>query len=159
MAEIADSVCPLDCPDTCSLTVTVDGGRIKRVDGSQRNPVTAGYICAKVRRYPERIYSPLRLLYPQRRVGAKGEGRFERITWDEAIDVIAQRFKQIIHEDGAEAIVPYHYGGSSGLFGEGAADARFFNRLGASELLRTLCAAPTGTAYRAMFGTMGGVPL
>lgn len=159
MAEIADSVCPLDCPDTCSLTVTVDGGRITRVDGSQRNPVTAGFICAKVRRYPERIYSPLRLLYPQRRVGAKGEGRFERITWDEAIDAIAQRFKQIINEDGAEAIVPYHYGGSSGVFGEGAVDARFFNRLGASELLRTLCAAPTGTAYRAMFGTMGGVPL
>ncbi len=159
MATIHDSVCSLDCPDTCSLSVTVESGRITKVDGSRRNPVTGGYICAKVRRYPERVYSPLRLLYPQRRVGAKGEGRFERITWDEAIDVIVRRFNEIIARDGAEAIVPYHYGGSNGLLGEGAMDARFFNRLGASELLRTICAAPTGTAYRAMFGTMGGVPM
>ena len=135
MPTTLDSVCPLDCPDTCSLSVTVDDGRITKVDGSQRNPYTAGYICAKVRRYPERIYSPLRVLYPQRRVGAKGEARFERISWDEAIDLIAARFKQIIADDGAEAILPYHYGGSNGVFGEGATDARFFNRLGASELL------------------------
>jgi len=153
-----DSVCPLDCPDTCSLTVTVEDGRITKVDGSRRNPYTDGYICAKVRRYPERVYSPLRVLYPQRRVGPKGEGKFARISWDEAIATIAARFKEIIATDGAEAILPYHYGGSNGVFGEGAADARFFNRLGASELLRTICAAPTGTTYRAMFGTMGGVP-
>jgi anaerobic selenocysteine-containing dehydrogenase len=158
MATTFDSVCPLDCPDTCSLTVTVDAGRITTVDGSHRNPLTDGYICAKVRRYPERIYSPLRVLYPQRRVGAKGEGKFERVSWDEAVDTITTRFRRIIAEDGAEAILPYHYGGSSGVFGEGAADARFFNRLGASELLKTVCAAPTSTAYRAMFGTMGGVP-
>ncbi len=159
MATTLDSVCPLDCPDTCSLAVTVESGCITTVDGSHRNPLTDGFICAKVRRYPQRIYSPLRVLYPQRRAGAKGEGRFARISWDEAIDTIARRFKQIIAEDGAEAIVPYHYGGSSGLLGEGAVDARFFNRLGASELLKTICAAPTGTTYRAMFGTMGGVPM
>ena len=159
MATTHDSVCPLDCPDTCSLSVTVDAGRITKVDGSERNPLTDGYICAKVRRYPQRVYSPLRVLHPQRRVGAKGEGRFERISWDEAIDVIVRRFKEIIAQDGAEAILPYHYGGSSGVLGEGAMDARFFNRLGASELLKTICAAPTGTAYRAMFGTMGGVPM
>jgi len=158
MAQILDSVCPLDCPDTCSLSVTVDAGRITKVDGSRRNPYTDGFICAKVRRYPERVYSPLRLQYPQRRVGTKGAGRFERISWDDAIELIAARFKQIIASDGAEAILPYHYGGSNGVFGEGAADARFFNRLGAAELLRTICAAPTGTVYRAMYGTMGGVP-
>ena len=158
MAQTLDSVCPLDCPDTCSLSVTVNGGRIAKVDGSHRNPYTDGYICAKVRRYPERVYSPLRVQYPQRRSGPKGEGRFERISWDAAIEAITRRFRQIIATDGAEAILPYHYGGSNGVLGEGAMDARFFNRLGASELLRTICAAPTSTAYRAMFGTMGGVP-
>ena len=159
MATTHASVCPLDCPDTCSLTVTVDAARISKVDGSWRNPLTNGYICAKVRRYPERVYSPLRLLYPQRRIGEKGEGRFQRLSWDEAIETIVRRFKDIIAADGPEAILPYHYGGSSGLLGEGAADARFFNRLGAAELLKTICAAPTGTVYRAMFGTMGGVPM
>jgi anaerobic selenocysteine-containing dehydrogenase len=159
MATTHDSVCPLDCPDTCSLTVTVDSGRITKVDGSSRNPLTNGYICAKVRRYPERVYSPLRLHYPHRRVGAKGEGRFERISWNDAIETIVRRFKEIIAADGPDAILPYHYGGSSGVLGEGAADARFFNRLGAAELLKTICAAPTGTVYRAMFGTMGGVPM
>ena len=158
MPVIADSVCPLDCPDTCSLSVTVENGRLTAVDGSRRNPFTAGYICAKVRRYAERVYSPLRVRYPQRRVGAKGAARFEPIGWDDALGIIAERWQQIIATDGAEAILPYHYGGSNGVFGEGAADARFFHRLGASELLRTLCAAPTGTVARAMYGTMGGVP-
>jgi anaerobic selenocysteine-containing dehydrogenase len=155
---VLDSVCPLDCPDTCSLAVTVENGRITEVDGSRRVALTDGFICAKVRRYPERVYSPLRLRYPQRRVGAKGAGEFERISWDEAIAIIAERFRRIIAEDGAEAILPYHYGGSNGVFGEGASDARFFHRLGASELLKTICAAPTGTVARAMYGTMGGVP-
>lgn len=155
---VVDSVCPLDCPDTCSLSVTVEDGRVTAVDGSYRNPLTDGFICAKVRRYPERIYSPLRLQYPQRRVAAKGEGRFERIGWDDAIGIIAERFRQIIASDGAEAILPYHYGGSNGVFGEGALDARFFHRLGASELLKTICAAPTAAMARAMYGTMGGVP-
>ncbi len=158
MAVIADSVCPLDCPDTCSLAVTVEEGHVTAVDGSDRNPLTNGFICAKVRRFPERIYSPLRLLYPQRRVGSKGEGRFERVSWDEAVETIVHRFKRIIAEDGPEAILPYHYGGSNGVLNENGADARFFNRLGASDLLRTLCAATTGTVYRAMFGTMSGVP-
>jgi len=158
METICDSVCPLDCPDTCSLAVTVANGRLAKVDGSTRNPLTEGYICAKVRRYPERVYSPLRLRHPQRRTGPKGAGRFARISWDEALRLIAERFERIIAEDGAEAILPYHYGGSSGLFGEGALDARFFHRLGASELQKTICAAPTSTAYRAMYGTMGGVP-
>jgi anaerobic selenocysteine-containing dehydrogenase len=140
------------------LSVTVDGGRVTAVDGSHRVELTDGFICAKVRRYPERVYSPLRVAYPQRRIGAKGGGEFERITWDDAIGIIAERFRRIIAEDGAEAILPYHYGGSNGVFGEGASDARFFHRLGASELLKTICAAPTGTVARAMYGGMGGVP-
>ena len=155
---LLDSVCPLDCPDTCSLSVTVDDGRLTRIDGSHRNPLTDGYICAKVRRYDERVYSPLRVLYPQRRVGAKGEGRFERISWNDAIALITDRFRAIIAEHGAEAILPYHYGGSNGLLGDNAADARFFARLGASQLLTSLCAMPTGAAYRAMYGGMPGVP-
>jgi anaerobic selenocysteine-containing dehydrogenase len=158
MTTTLDSVCPLDCPDTCSLEVTVDAGRITKVDGSRRNPYTDGYICAKVRRFPERVYSPLRVLYPQKRVGAKGEGHFERIGWDEAIDTVATNFKRIIAAHGPAAILPHHYGGSNGLFSEEGADSRFFNRLGASELLKTICAAPTGTASRAMYGTMSGVP-
>lgn len=155
---ILDSVCPLDCPDTCSLAVTVEDGRLTRVDGSRRNPLTDGFICAKVRRYGERVYSPLRVLHPQRRVGAKGEGRFERISWDEALAWIAERFRAVIAAHGAEAILPYHYGGSNGLLGDKAADARFFARLGASDLLTSLCAMPTGAAHRAMYGAMPGVP-
>lgn len=155
---VLDSVCPLDCPDTCSLAVTVEDGRITKVDGSSRNPYTDGVICAKVRRYPERVYGPERILHPQRRVGPKGEGRFERIRWDEALAEIAARFERILAEDGGEAILPYHYGGSNGLLGEDAADLRFFRRLGASELLKTICAAPTGAVYEAMYGRMGGVP-
>jgi len=153
-----DSVCPLDCPDTCSLSVTVEAGRLARVDGSHRNPLTAGYICAKVRRYPERVYSPRRILHPQRRVGAKGEARFERIGWDEALALIAARFTRLVAESGGEAILPYHYGGSNGVLGEDAADARFFARLGASGLQKTICAMPTGAAQRGLYGAMGGVP-
>ncbi|HSP96992.1 MAG TPA: molybdopterin-dependent oxidoreductase [Candidatus Dormibacteraeota bacterium] len=155
---VLDSVCPLDCPDTCSLSVTVEEGRLTRVDGSRRNPLTDGFICAKVRHYPERVYSPLRVLHPQRRVGARGEGRFARIGWDEAIALIAERFRAVVAEHGAEAILPYHYGGSNGLLGDNAADARFFARLGASQLLTSLCAMPTGAAHRAMYGAMPGVP-
>jgi anaerobic selenocysteine-containing dehydrogenase len=154
----AETLCPLDCPDTCSLSVTVRAGRVARVDGSTRNPFTGGFICAKVRRYPERLYGPDRVLYPQRRVGPKGEARFERVSWDDALNLVAERFRHIIAEDGPAAIVPYHYGGSNGLFSDGAMDARFFHRLGAAEIARTLCAAPTSTVYRAMFGTLGGVP-
>lgn len=158
MTTIHDSVCSLDCPDTCSLAVTVEDGRVTTVDGSNRNSFTDGYICAKVRRFPERVYSPLRVMYPQKRIGPKGEGRFARISWEEAVETVAAAFKRIIAEHGAAAILPYHYGGSNGLFSEDGADARFFNRLGASELLKTICAAPTGAVSRAMYGTMSGVP-
>ncbi len=155
---VLDSVCPLDCPDTCSLHVSVEAGRITRVDGSHRAPLTDGFICAKVRRYAERVYSPLRVLHPQRRVGGKGEGRFARISWDEALAEIAARFRAIIAAHGSAAILPYHYGGSNGVLGDEAADARFFARLGASELQKTICAMPTGAAHAALYGSMPGVP-
>jgi len=155
---IYDSVCPLDCPDTCSLSVTIADGRVTHVDGSHRNPYTAGFICAKVRRYPERVYAPERLLHPLRRVGAKGEGRFARISWDDALDLVSSRLATVVRESGAEAILPYHYGGSNGLLNDDAVDARFFHLLGASQLEKTICAAPTGAVARALYGGMVGVP-
>jgi len=112
MAETRHSVCALDCPDCCSLLVTVENGRRTRLRGDPGHPVTRGFLCGKVARYLEHEYSPGRLLYPQRRVGAKGEGRFERISWDQALDAIAARLKAVAAEFGTEAILPYSYGGT-----------------------------------------------
>lgn len=158
MSTIHESVCPLDCPDTCSLNVTVDAGRIVDVDGSRRNAYTDGFICAKVRRYPERVYATERILHPLLRRGPKGAGDFVRISWEEALDRVATQLGAIAREVGPEAILPYHYGGSNGLLSEEAADARFFNALGACHLEKTICAAPTGAVARAMYGSMIGVP-
>src|SRR5665213_92528 len=91
---VVDTACPLDCPDACSLAVTVNEGKIIEIDGSRRNPVTDGFICAKVRRFGERVYGPDRLLYPAIRKGRKGDGQFTRATWDDALDLIAERFTQ-----------------------------------------------------------------
>lgn len=156
---VFDSVCPLDCPDTCSLSVTVEQGRVVQVDGSHRNPFTDGFICAKVRRYPERVHAPQRVLHPLRRTGAKGSGAFARISWDEAIDLVATRLDETVRRWGGEAILPYHYGGSNGMLNEDGADARFFHLLGASHLEKTICAVPTGVAARALYGGMVGVPI
>jgi anaerobic selenocysteine-containing dehydrogenase len=145
MPEIRHSVCALDCPDCCSLLVTVENGRGSKLRGDPAHAVTRGFLCGKVAQYLEREYSPGRLLYPQRRVGAKGEGRFERITWDEALDTIAARLESISAEFGPEAILPYSYAGTMGLLNGGGMDRRFFHRLGASRLDRTICSA-AGTA-------------
>jgi anaerobic selenocysteine-containing dehydrogenase len=155
----ARSVCPLDCPDRCSLDVRLEDGRVVSITGNHVNPVTDGYICAKVRRFPERLYGPDRLLHPMRRAGPKGEGRFERITWDEAVGAIAGRWEDIRRDHGGEAILPFSYGGSNGLLTEGRLDARLFRALGASRLARTVCAAPTGAAARALYGKMASVDL
>ncbi len=152
----AHTVCPLDCPDRCSVEVDVDGGRVVALRGNDVNPVTAGYICAKVRRFPERVYGPDRLLHPMRRTGRKGSGRFEAITWDEALDAIAGTFETIRREHGGEAILPFSYGGSNGLISQGANDERFFRRLGAARLARTVCATPTAAAARALYAGMAG---
>jgi len=139
MPETRRSVCALDCPDCCSLVVTVENGRATKLRGNPSHPVTRGFLCGKVAQYLEREYSPQRLLFPQRRIGAKGEGRFERISWDEALDVIAVRVAAIAREFGSEAILPYSYAGTMGLLNGSGMDRRFFHRLGASRLDRTIC--------------------
>jgi anaerobic selenocysteine-containing dehydrogenase len=139
MPEIRHSVCALDCPDCCSLVVTVENGRGTKLRGNPAHPITRGFLCGKVAQYLEREYSPGRLLYPQRRTGAKGEGRFERISWDEALDTIAERLKSIATESGPESILPYSYAGTMGYLNFNGMSGRFFHRLGASRLDRTIC--------------------
>jgi anaerobic selenocysteine-containing dehydrogenase len=151
------TACPLDCPDACSLSVSVRDGRIVEIDGGRANDVTRGYICAKVRRFPERVYGPDRVRYPMVRTGPKGSGHFSRVSWDEAMEAIVDAMTRVRDEYGTEAILPYCYGGSNGVLTQDAADAVFFRRLGASRLLRTLCAAPTGAANQALYGKMPSV--
>ena len=151
------TVCPLDCPDACSLEVAVQDGRVTSIDGSSLNPVTDGYICAKVRRFPERVYGPDRLLYPAVRKGPKGLASFERVSWDEALSLVAERMLDARRQWGGESILPYSYGGSNGLLTQDTSDATLFRRLGASRLARTVCAAPTGAANMAMYGKMPSI--
>jgi anaerobic selenocysteine-containing dehydrogenase len=143
-ADVRHSVCALDCPDACALLINVEDGKGTRLRGDPEHPVTRGFLCGKVARYLEREYSPERLLYPLRRTGAKGEGQFARITWDEALDEIAARFQAIAADSGPEAILPYSYGGSMGYLQGSGMDRRFFHRLGASRLDRTICSAAGG---------------
>src|SRR6188508_401951 len=155
--HVVSTVCPLDCPDSCSLDVTVQDGRVTVIDGSRLNPVTEGYICAKVRRFPERVYGADRLLYPAVRKGPKGLASFQRVTWEEALSTIADRLTDVRERWGGEAILPYSYGGSNGLLTQDTSDATLFRRLGASRLARTVCATPTGAAFDALYGKMASV--
>ena len=129
-ASVVETACPLDCPDACSLSVTVQHGKIVDIDGSHKNPVTDGYICAKVRKFGDRVYGPDRLLYPAVRKGRKGEGRFERVAWDEALELVAERMRA---REGrvraARRSCPYSYGGSNGLLTQDNLDATFWRRL------------------------------
>ena len=156
MADIRHSVCALDCPDCCSLLVTVEDGHATRLRGNPDHPVTRGFLCGKVAQYLEREYPPERLLYPQRRIGAKGEGRFERISWDEALDTIAERLRAVAGEFGPESILPYSYAGTMGLLNGGGMDRRFFHRLGASRLDRTICSAAGGVGLTQALGVRYG---
>src|SRR5438093_10662959 len=113
------AVCPHDCPDTCSMVVTVEGDRAINVAGNPDHRFTDGFLCTKVSKYLDRVYHEGRVLYPQRRVGAKGEARFARISWDEALDEIATRFKKIAAEYGPQSILPYSYAGTMGLLNYG----------------------------------------
>ena len=158
-ASTVSSACPLDCPDACSLEVAVDGGRVVSVGGNRANPLTDGYICAKVRRMPEHLYGPYRMLHPGIRDGARGEGRFRRATWDEALELVAGRMRALADAGRGEAILPFFYGGSNGYLSQGSTDARLFSRLGASRLARTVCAAPSGAAAAGLYGKMPGVAL
>lgn len=151
------TVCPLDCPDSCSLDVSVQDGKITAIDGSTANPITGGFICAKVRRFGERVYGPDRLQHPAVRTGPKGLARFERVSWEEALSLVATRLGAAREQWGGESILPYSYGGSNGLLTQDTSDAALFRRLGSSRLARTLCAAPTGAAAQAMYGKMPSV--
>jgi anaerobic selenocysteine-containing dehydrogenase len=157
---IVRAACPHDCPDTCALHVTVAEGRAIKVEGDPDHPTTRGVLCTKVARYLDRTYSEKRVLHPLRRAGAKGEGRFERIDWDEALDTIASRFREIAESsDGPQAILPYSYAGTMGLLQYGSMDRRFFNKLGASLLDRTICATAGKAGYAATIGASIGTDL
>jgi anaerobic selenocysteine-containing dehydrogenase len=156
-ATVVETACPLDCPDACSLAVAVQRGKIVTIDGSRKNPVTDGYICAKVRRFGDRVYGPDRLLYPATRKGRKGEGKFKRVTWDEAFELLVRKFQQAKTDHGAASILPYSYGGSNGLLTQDNIDAQVWRRFGTSRLARTVCAAPTGAANMALYGKMPSV--
>ncbi len=154
--RVVRGACPHDCPDTCALRVTVEGGRAVRVQGDPDHPPTAGVLCTKVSRYTERTYHPERLLRPLKRVGRKGEGRFEPVSWDEALATVAVRLKAVAARD-PQAIVPYSYAGTMGLLQGEAMAGRFFHRLGASRLDRTICASAGGEALAATYGGKVGM--
>ena len=166
--RVVHTVCSHDCPDSCAVLVTVDGnGRAIKVQGDPSQPVTQGFLCGKVAKYLDRVYSPERILYPLRRKpgaqkGPQPRGKeheaFERVSWDEALDAIAARFKVIAGEFGPESILPYSYAGTIGVLGYGSMDRRFFHRLGASQLDRTICSEAGGQAWNLVYGKKLGTP-
>ncbi|HVS12860.1 MAG TPA: molybdopterin-dependent oxidoreductase [Thermoanaerobaculia bacterium] len=166
--NVLRTACPLDCPDSCSLDVTVEEGRLVRIDGAdperpgRPNPLTAGYICSKVRRFGRHLYGEERLRSPLLRRGRKGDAgpdALEAVSWEAAFDRVAEHLAAVRDQRGGEAILPLCYGGSNGLLTQDTADARLFHRLGASRLARTVCAAPTGRAAAGLYGKMPGVAL
>ena len=144
--------CPHDCPDTCGLITEVENGQAVNFYADPNHPVTQGWLCAKVRPYLEHVYHPDRLLHPLRRIGPKGSGQWERISWDTAIAEIGRRWREIIDRYGAAAILPYSYSGTLGLVQMTVASARFWNRLGASQLKRAICGAAAEYAVEATLG-------
>jgi anaerobic selenocysteine-containing dehydrogenase len=170
MKQVVHAACPHDCPDACGVLITVENGRATKIQGDPAHPVTRGFLCAKVAKYLDRVYSPDRVLYPMRRTADKGPAQnpadagrsacatpaFERITWDEALDEIANRFRSIVSEFGAEAILPYSYGGTLGALNGASMDRRFFNRLGASQLERAICSAAGEAGLLSVLGVKLG---
>ncbi|MGC2698101.1 MAG: molybdopterin oxidoreductase family protein [Candidatus Angelobacter sp.] len=157
MKKVVHTVCSHDCPDACGILVTVEEGRATRVQGDPAHPVTQGFLCAKVTKYLDRVYSPDRVFYPMRRTVAKGEGKgdatdFTRISWDEALSEIAGSFSHISSEFGPEAILPYSYAGNMGVLSYSGMAHRFFYRLGASQLDRTICASAGGAGMQTVIG-------
>jgi anaerobic selenocysteine-containing dehydrogenase len=161
-ARTVQTVCSHDCPDSCSVLVTIDEtGKATKVQGDPSHPVTRGFLCGKVAKYLDRVYSPARLLYPMRRKPGAAKGRrasgretdaFEPISWDQALDLIGERLQRISHEHGPESILPYSYAGNMGVLGYGSMDRRFFHRLGASQLDRTICATAGADALISVYG-------
>ncbi len=192
MKQIVKAACPHDCPDACGVLITVQDGRATKIQGDPEHPVTRGFLCAKVAKYLDRVYSPDRVLYPMRRVGPKGPAAgaavagksahatqagqplrlrsgqakaavptcsnpiWERISWDEALDEITARFRAISAEFGSEAILPYSYGGTLGALNGASMDRRFFHRLGASQLDRTICSAAGEAGLKSVLGVKLG---
>ncbi len=170
MKKVVHAACPHDCPDACGVLIAVEDGRATRIQGDPGHPVTRGFLCAKVAKYLDRVYSPDRVLYPMRRVAPKGyanwaagtgEGAratqvWRRISWDEALDEVASRFRAVISEFGSEAILPYSYGGTLGALNGGSMDRRFFQRLGASELERTICSSAGEAGLESVMGVKLG---
>jgi anaerobic selenocysteine-containing dehydrogenase len=154
--RIVRGACPHDCPDTCATLTEVRDGVAVSFRGDEAHPITDGWLCAKVRPYLERVYHPDRLMYPLRRVGPKGSGQWKRISWDEALGEIAERWKAIITEDGPAAILPYSYSGTLGLLQNLVAASRLFNRMGVSALERSICDAAATTATLATLGAKWG---
>jgi anaerobic selenocysteine-containing dehydrogenase len=166
--RVVHTVCSHDCPDSCAVLVTVnEAGRAIKVAGDPAQPVTQGFLCGKVAKYLDRVYAPDRILFPLRRKpgapkGPLPRGReqesFERVTWDEALDAIAARLQWISDEHGPESILPYSYAGTIGVLGYGSMDRRFFHRLGASRLDRTICSEAGGQAWNLVYGKKFGTP-
>src|SRR5205823_11926628 len=164
MKHVVKAACPHDCPDACGVLITVEDGRATRIQGDPAHPVTRGFLCAKVAKYLDRVYSPERVLYPMKRVGPKGPtshdgtnpASFQRISWDEALDEITERFRKIIVEFGSEAILPYSYGGTLGVLNNASMDRRFFHRLGASQLERSICSTAGDAGLESVLGAQIG---
>jgi molybdopterin guanine dinucleotide-containing S/N-oxide reductase-like protein len=162
MKKVVHAACPHDCPDACGVLITVEDGRATKIKGDPAHPVTRGFLCAKVAKYLDRVYSPDRVLYPMRRLGPKGprtasEGArakqaWQRITWDEALDEITFHFKTIAAEFGSEAILPFSFGGTLGMLNSASMDRRFFHRLGASQLARNICSAAGEAGLESVLG-------
>ena len=165
MQKVVHAACPHDCPDACGVLITVEDGRATKIQGDPAHPMTRGFLCAKVAKYLDRVYSPERVQYPMRRVAPKGpvagEGAratqtWRRIPWDEALDEIADRFKEIAGEFGSEAILPYSYGGTLAVLNGSTMDRRFFHRLGASQLERTICSVAGEMGLKSVLGVKLG---
>ena len=170
MKKVVHAACPHDCPDSCGVLITVEDGRAMKIQGDPEHPVTRGFLCAKVAKYLDRVYSPDRVLYPMRRVAPKGPaagaaeadrsvrptGAWKRISWDEALDEIVSRFRAISAEFGSEAILPYSYGGTLGALNGASMDRRFFHRLGASQLDRTICSTAGEAGLKSVLGAKMG---
>ena len=155
-SRVVRAACPHDCPDTCALQVGVQGGRVVRVCGDPAHPPTHGALCTKVSRYAERTYHPERVLQPLKRIGPKGSGRFEPVSWHQALDDIAARLQAIAARN-AQAVLPYSYAGTMGMVQGESMAARFFHKLGASKLDRTICSSAGGEALIATYGAKVGM--
>lgn len=159
MKHVVHAACPHDCPDACGVLITIEDGKATKIQGDPAHPVTRGFLCAKVAKYLDRVYSPARVLYPMRRKknvpkggGLRDFADFERIAWDDALAGITTRLRAIAGEFGPEAILPYSYGGTLGALNGGSMDRRFFHRLGASQLDRTICSSAGGDAIVTVLG-------